>query len=86
MSFLIHISDDERAYLDGLPLSSEAKERVRQFVERFITDIPDEFRLKLQGIQSTSDIAKEEMEQKLTVASDQDPFSEDSPFDFSNQV
>ena len=47
---------------------------------------PDEFRLKLQGIQSTSDISKEEMESKLSVASDQDPFSEDSPFDFSNNV
>jgi twitching motility protein PilT len=47
---------------------------------------PDEFRLKLQGIQSTSDISKEEMESKLSVASETDPFSEDSPFDFSNQV
>jgi twitching motility protein PilT len=47
---------------------------------------PDEFRLKLQGIQSTSDISKEEMESKLSVASDKDPFSDDSPFDFSNQV
>jgi twitching motility protein PilT len=47
---------------------------------------PDEFRLKLQGIQSTSDISKEEMEGKLSVASEQDPFSEDSPFDFSNNV
>src|SRR5438105_8512041 len=47
---------------------------------------PDEFRLKLQGIQSTSDISKEEMESKLAVGSaDQDPFSDDSPFDFSNQ-
>src|SRR5712691_11049592 len=48
---------------------------------------PDEFRLKLQGIQSTSDISKEEMESKLAVGSagEGDPFSDDSPFDFSNQ-
>src|SRR5881394_3073669 len=45
---------------------------------------PDEFRLKLQGIQSTADISKEEMESKLSLASDNDPFNEDSPFDFSN--
>jgi twitching motility protein PilT len=49
---------------------------------------PDEFRLKLQGIQSTSDISKEEMESKLGVTGPEpaDPFSEDSPFDFSNSV
>ena len=46
----------------------------------------NEFRLKLQGIQSTSDMAKEEMDSKLTVASDNDPFAEESPFDFSNNV
>ena len=42
---------------------------------------------ELQGIQSTSDISREEMESKLSVASGKDtndPFSEDSPFDFSN--
>jgi hypothetical protein len=49
LSFQIHISDDERAYLDGLPLSPEAKERVRQFVERFIADIPDEFRVNTEN-------------------------------------
>ena len=49
----------------------------------------DEFRLKLSGIQSTSDISREEMESKLSVAGGKDandPFSEDSPFDFSNQT
>jgi len=49
---------------------------------------PDEFRLKLQGIQSTADMSREEMEQKIAVAGGKDgasgdPFSEDSPFDFS---
>src|SRR6188508_831189 len=50
---------------------------------------PDEFRLKLSGIQSTADMSKEEMEGKLTVTSGEasnDPFSDDSPFDFSNSV
>ena len=46
---------------------------------------PDEFKLKIQGIQSTSDIAKEEMDAKLTLATDNDPFADESPFDFSNQ-
>src|SRR3989442_706839 len=47
---------------------------------------PDEFRLKLQGIQSTADISREEMDSKLSVASDNDPFSDESPFDFSNSL
>ncbi|HET7704759.1 MAG TPA: type IV pilus twitching motility protein PilT [Thermoanaerobaculia bacterium] len=50
---------------------------------------PDEFRLKLQGIQSTADMSREEMESKLTVAKEgaaSDPFADDSPFDFSNNV
>jgi Tfp pilus assembly ATPase PilU len=64
-------------YKNGLITLDEALRRASN---------PDEFRLKLQGIQSTSDVSKEEMESKLRVASDQDPFSEDSPFDFSNQV
>src|SRR5213079_389142 len=64
-------------YKNGLITLDEALRRASN---------PDEFRLKLQGIQSTADISKEEMESKLSVASEQDPFSEDSPFDFSNQV
>jgi len=64
-------------YKNGLITLDEALRRASN---------PDEFRLKLQGIQSTSDISKEEMESKLSVATDQDPFSDDSPFDFSNQV
>ena len=65
-------------YKNGLITLDEALRRASN---------PDEFRLKLQGIQSTSDISKEEMEQKLTVGSagEGDPFSDDSPFDFSNQ-
>jgi len=47
---------------------------------------PNEFRLKLQGIQSTSDVAQEEMDAALETAAEVDPMSENSPFDFSNQL
>jgi hypothetical protein len=45
---------------------------------------PDEFKLKIQGIQSTSDISREEMDGVLDLAAETalDPFSEDSPFEF----
>ena len=42
---------------------------------------PDEFKLKVQGIQSTSDIAQENMENALN---DQNLFSDDSPLDLEN--
>lgn len=45
MSYHIHIPDAEREYLDNLPLSPEAKERVRRFAEQFIANVPDAFRL-----------------------------------------
>src|SRR5216110_2864269 len=64
-------------YKNGLITLDEALRRASN---------PDEFRLKLQGIQSTSDISKEEMESKLSIASDSDPFSDESPFDFSNTL
>jgi twitching motility protein PilT len=47
---------------------------------------PNEFRLKLQGIQSTSDVAQEEMDSSLQAPAEVDPLSEESPFDFSNQL
>ena len=47
---------------------------------------PNEFRLKLAGIQSTSDVAQEEMDASLQTAADASPASEESPFDFSNQL
>ncbi|MGK2859352.1 MAG: type IV pilus twitching motility protein PilT [Thermoanaerobaculia bacterium] len=47
---------------------------------------PDEFKLKIQGIQSTADQSREEMEAQLSIPSDADPFSDESPFDFSNQT
>jgi hypothetical protein len=45
LPFQLHISDAEQAYLDGLPLSPEAKERLRRFIDQTIADIPDAFRL-----------------------------------------
>jgi len=64
-------------YKNGLITLDEALRRASN---------PDEFRLKLSGIQSTSDMAREEMDAKLTVAADSDPFADESPFDFSNTV
>ena len=67
-------------YKNGLITLDEALRRASN---------PDEFRLKLQGIQSTSDISREEMESKLGLAGQgesSDPFTEDSPFDFTNNV
>ncbi len=43
---------------------------------------PDEFKLKIAGIQSTSDLSKEEMDATLQVDETQSP---DSPFSFTNQ-
>ena len=45
MPFHLDIPDAERAYLDGLPLSPEAKGRIDRFVEQFIANVPDGFRL-----------------------------------------
>jgi twitching motility protein PilT len=66
-------------YKNGLITLEEALRRASN---------PDEFRLKLQGIQSTSDMSKEEMESKLTISGTEaaDPFGDESPFDFSNSI
>jgi twitching motility protein PilT len=47
---------------------------------------PNEFKLRIQGIQSTSDLAREEMDAALEAPSDFNPLQEESPFDFSNQL
>ncbi len=62
-------------YKNGLITLEEALRRATN---------PDEFKLKIQGIQSTSDISREEMDGVLDLAadSDPDPFSEESPFEF----
>ena len=44
MPFDIHLPDGERAYLDGLSLSLEAKERIALLIEQFIANLSDEFR------------------------------------------
>src|ERR1700682_1578297 len=64
-------------YKNGLITLDEALRRASN---------PDEFRLKLQGIQSTSDISREEMDAKLSVTDGADPFNDESPFDFSNSI
>jgi len=65
-------------YKNGLITLDEALRRASN---------PDEFRLKLSGIQSTSDMAKDEMDAKLTVTGQSDdPFADESPFDFSNTI
>ena len=47
---------------------------------------PNEFKLRIQGIQSTSDVAREEMDAALETPADFNPLQEESPFDFSNQL
>ena len=48
---------------------------------------PDEFKLKIQGIQSTADISREEMEGVLELGTetDLDPLADESPFEFGNE-
>jgi twitching motility protein PilT len=46
---------------------------------------PNEFKLRIQGIQSTSDLSAEVMEEALRAPDQMNPLGEDSPFDFSNQ-
>ncbi len=64
-------------YKSGLITLEEALKRATN---------PNEFKLKIQGIQSTSDLAREEMDGALETPSDFNPPQEESPFDFSNQT
>ena len=64
-------------YKSGLITLEEALKRATN---------PNEFKLKIQGIQSTADMAREEMDAALDVPSDFNPLQEESPFDFSNQI
>jgi twitching motility protein PilT len=63
-------------YKSGLITLEEALKRATN---------PNEFKLKIQGIQSTADVAREEMDSALEAPSDFNPLQEESPFDFSNQ-
>lgn len=62
-------------YRNGLITLEEALRRATN---------PDEFKLKIQGIQSTSDVSREEMDSVLDLGeqTELDPFAEDSPFEF----
>jgi hypothetical protein len=44
LAYQVHISDADRAYLDSLPLSDEAKERVEDFIDYAIANVTDAFR------------------------------------------
>ncbi|MGV8041117.1 MAG: type IV pilus twitching motility protein PilT [Thermoanaerobaculaceae bacterium] len=46
---------------------------------------PDELKLRVQGIQSTSDVSREEMESTLEAAQEPSPFAADSPFEFGGK-
>ena len=41
---------------------------------------PDEFKLKIQGVQFTSDVSREEMESTLRTGNESDMMTQDSPF------
>jgi twitching motility protein PilT len=43
---------------------------------------PDELRLRIQGVQSTSDMSREEMESALDSGLETSPFAEGTPFEF----
>lgn len=66
-------------YKNGLITLEEALRRATN---------PDEFKLKIQGIQSTSDLSREEMDGVLELGTDatMDPFAEDSPFEFGGEA
>jgi twitching motility protein PilT len=46
---------------------------------------PDELRLRIQGIQSTADMSREEMEGTLESGLEQEPFGESSQFEFGGK-
>jgi twitching motility protein PilT len=46
---------------------------------------PNEFKLRIQGVQSTSDLSQEVMDGALQAPDRLNPLGEESPFDFSNQ-
>jgi twitching motility protein PilT len=59
-------------YRNGLITLDEALRRATN---------PDEFKLKIQGIQSTSDVSREEMDETLTLSEENELMSlDESPF------
>jgi twitching motility protein PilT len=59
-------------YKNGLITLDEALRRATN---------PDEFRLKIQGVQFTADISREQMEESLEMTRDSDLLSDESPFE-----
>jgi hypothetical protein len=49
LSFHVHLPDSEQAYLNNLPLSELARERVQQFISQRIADVSEEFRLNAEN-------------------------------------
>ena len=44
LSYFVHLSSADRAYLDSLPLSDDAKESVEDFIDYAIAGVDDAFR------------------------------------------
>jgi hypothetical protein len=44
LPFLVHITNADRAYLAGLPLSETARERAEDFIDYAIAQVDDAFR------------------------------------------
>ncbi len=59
-------------YRNGLITLDEALRRASN---------PDEFRLKIQGVQFTADISREQMEESLRMSQESDMMPEESPFE-----
>jgi len=62
-------------YRNGLITLDEALRRASN---------PDEFRLKIQGVQFTADISRDQMEESLRVSQESDMMSEESPFELES--
>ncbi len=48
MSYHLHITDEDRAYLDGLPLSPRLLASLERFIEQSIRNVTDEDRARLR--------------------------------------
>jgi twitching motility protein PilT len=62
-------------YKNGLITLDEALRRASN---------PDEFRLKIQGVQFTADISRDQMEESLRSSQDSDLMTQDSPFELES--
>jgi twitching motility protein PilT len=62
-------------YRNGLITLDEALRRASN---------PDEFRLKIQGVQFTADISRDQMEESLRASQESDMMSDESPFELES--